>query len=185
MKGQPGNRCGKGPLPLELLWVGARVAGHTAPVSATCPRPCCRALCLCHHISLPISPLAPLSLALPRTRISLSLPPVSLFDTHTLPAASPALPTTLQATEGWTPPADFRGPGHLLSCPAPTHASINTVPTEVQAVVKLLAGPVAPFLGHTAGKQVRGEGRRVGGGGVRDQGKPCSSSEGFRDTGLR
>lgn len=100
------------------------VWGHTgqlvtlASLSASCPRPCCRALCHCHHVSPPIFPLSSFVSSC-HMHGSLSFLCFSLSDIHALPAASTALCTPLLANQQWNQPTDIRGLGRLLSLPAP------------------------------------------------------------------
>lgn len=123
-------------------------------------------LCRCDHVSPPIFPLGSFASS---CHVHGSLFFLSLFltlaDTHSLPAASPALYTPLSATQQWNQPTGIRA-AFFLFLPKPM-PSITTVPGDTQPVLRPPACPAAPFLGHAAGKQVHGAGRRVEWGGQR------------------
>ena len=108
-----------------------------------------------------LSPACPLSPSISSSIVCFSLSPLSLF-------LSPSdtlypLPLQLSAPLGHTAMDSahrYQGIGPPSFLPAWPHAmlGINMVPRDAQPVLRPPSCPAAPFLGHTAGEQVRGAG---------------------------
>lgn len=128
-----------------------------APSSASCPGPCPRA----HRgrVPPPPSPSAPPSPALSRASPSPHSPCFSLPLTHFTRCLSRSLHPSLGHTT-MESAHRYHGIGPPSFLPARPHAmlGINMVPGDAQPVLRPPSCPAAPFLGHTAGEQVRGTG---------------------------
>ena len=135
---------------------GARVAGHTGPLVCLLPR------ALPQSSLWPrLSPTFPLSPSISSSVTCVLLPLPSRCFSLPLTLTLCLLPLQLSTPLSW-PPNDGISPqisgDWVTFFPALLHPmpGINMVPGDAQPVLRPPACPGAPFLGHTAGKQVRG-----------------------------